>query len=130
MTTRQTRMQWVYVLVWLVACPAWAQEGQPELDKAMDLKISADSLKKGPGDMPKPIEVVFKLVNGKVHQIPVKTGISSEVNIEILSGIAEGDSIVSGPFRTLSQKLKDGETVRVKPKMGTERPQGQGQENR
>jgi tetratricopeptide (TPR) repeat protein len=44
MMTRLTGMQWVCVLWLLVAGPAGAQEGQPELDKAMDLKISANSL--------------------------------------------------------------------------------------
>ncbi len=32
------------LLLLLVAWPAWAQDGQPELDKAMDLKITANSL--------------------------------------------------------------------------------------
>ena len=40
MTTRQTRIQWVYVLVLLVACPAWAQEGQADLDQATDALIA------------------------------------------------------------------------------------------
>jgi tetratricopeptide (TPR) repeat protein len=44
MKTRQTRIQCVCVLLLLVVWPAWAQEGQSELDKAMDLKITADSL--------------------------------------------------------------------------------------
>lgn len=66
----------------------------------------------------KPIEVVFKIEDGVVHQIPVVTGISSDTNIEILSGLSENDKVVSGPFRTLTQKLKDGDAVKEKSKPG------------
>lgn len=45
MTTRHARIRWMGVL-WLlcVAWPALAQEGQPDLDAAMDRKVTAESL--------------------------------------------------------------------------------------
>lgn len=58
-------------------------------------------------------EVVFVYNNGKVELRPVKTGISDLDNIEIVSGVKEGDQIVSGPFLTISKKLKDGQKVAV-----------------
>jgi len=71
-----------------------------------------------PKPKPLPIEVVFRVQNGVVHQVQVKTGISSETDIEILEGLAESDTVVSGPFRTLSQKLKDGDAVKIKQSPG------------
>jgi len=68
-----------------------------------------------PKPKPQPVEVVFRVQNGVVHQVQVKTGISSETDIEIIEGVTESDTIVSGPFRTLSQKLKDGDAVKIKP---------------
>ncbi|SDJ88054.1 HlyD family secretion protein [Catalinimonas alkaloidigena] len=63
-----------------------------------------------------PIEVVFVVKDGKAERRPVKTGISDFDNIEILSGLQEGEVVVSGPFRTVSQKLKDGDDVRIEEK--------------
>jgi len=65
-----------------------------------------------------PIQVVFKVVDGVVHQIPVTSGISSDTNIEILTGLEEGEQVVSGPFRMLTQILKDGDTVKFKESSG------------
>lgn len=94
-------------------------------------KAKADTAKdKGDGkeksfEKKEPVQVVFRVQNGVAHQIPVKTGISSETDVEILSGLAASDSVVSGPFRTLSQKLKDGDQVKIKP-MG----KGKGEDRR
>jgi HlyD family secretion protein len=58
-------------------------------------------------------EVVFIIKDGKAVQVPVKTGISSTSDIEILSGIQKGDSVITGPYRTL-KKLKDSDDVKIK----------------
>jgi HlyD family secretion protein len=57
-------------------------------------------------------KVVF-VVDGdkKAHARRVKTGISSDTDVEILEGLKEGELIVEGPYRTLSKELKDGDTV-------------------
>ncbi len=47
----------------------------------------------------------------KVHPRRVKTGISSDTDIEILEGLNEGDEIIEGPYRTLAKDLKDGDLV-------------------
>ena len=44
----------------------------------------------------------------------VKTGISDFENIEILSGLVDGEQIISGPYLTVSKKLKEGELVAKK----------------
>lgn len=60
-------------------------------------------------------EVVFVMEKGgKVKQIEVKTGISDFENIEILSGLSEGQEIISGPYATVAKKLKAGDLVKKK----------------
>ncbi len=59
------------------------------------------------------IEVVFVVQDGVVHQTPVKTGISSDTDWEIISGLEEGDEVVSGSYRVLSRQLQDGNSVKV-----------------
>lgn len=49
----------------------------------------------------------------KVHLKRVRTGISSDTEVEILEGLAEGDEIVEGPYRTLAKELKEGDRVEV-----------------
>lgn len=47
----------------------------------------------------------------KVHARRVKTGISSDTDIEILEGLDDGAEIIEGPYRTLAKDLKEGDLV-------------------
>lgn len=58
-----------------------------------------------------PVEVVFVNRDGAAKGVEVKTGIADFENIEILSGIEEGDQIISGPFLMVSKRLKNGDKV-------------------
>lgn len=59
-------------------------------------------------------EVVFVIgKDNKVKPIIVKTGIQDINYIEILSGIKEGDLVVTGPYDTVSKLLKSGDKVKV-----------------
>jgi HlyD family secretion protein len=55
--------------------------------------------------------VVFVNEKGIAKMKEVKTGISDYDNIEIISGIAEGEEVVTGPFLVVSKRLKDGEKI-------------------
>lgn len=59
----------------------------------------------------KPKEIVFVNVGGKAIQREVQTGISDFENIEITSGLKEGEQIISGPFIAVSKKLKNDDLV-------------------
>jgi len=61
----------------------------------------------------KPIRVVFVVKDGIAHQVPVKTGISSDTEWEIVKGLKEGDEVVSGSYKVLSKQLKDGDRVKI-----------------
>ena len=53
------------------------------------------------------ISPMWVVKDGVATAIQVVTGIQSETHIEILSGISEGDMIVTGNYRAISQTLKN-----------------------
>ena len=61
----------------------------------------------------KPVEEegVFVHDGGTVKFSTVKTGLSGETNIEIVSGLKEGQEIVTGPFKAL-REIKEGSKVK------------------
>jgi HlyD family secretion protein len=82
--------------------------------KALAIPIQALVVREKPGSTPgKPLdeEGVFAIENGAVKFHPVKTGLSGDSNIEIVSGATEGEQIVTGPFRAL-REIKDGTKVK------------------
>lgn len=94
-------------------------------------KSAADSLKKeekprmteGFGTAEKPIEVVFAVVDNKAKMLPVKRGINNDTYTEIVSGVNEGDEIVSGSYKAINRDLEDGSLVKVE-KGGTQMAMG------
>jgi HlyD family secretion protein len=60
------------------------------------------------------VEVVFVVNDGEVTAKQVKTGIQSDTHIEIIEGITEGEEIVTGNYRAISQDLMNGSQVVVK----------------
>lgn len=63
------------------------------------------------------IEVVFMVDEADTaRMVPVVTGITSDTDIEILSGLEEGMRSVSGPYRILANKLQDGDLVKEEDK--------------
>ena len=65
----------------------------------------------------KMVQVVFVVQDGKALMMPVDSGISSERNVEILSGIEEGQEIVTGSYRALSTQLKNESRVKINNKV-------------
>ena len=61
-------------------------------------------------------EVVFVMLADTVKMVEVKTGIQDDENIEILSGLQEGEEVVAGPYSAISRKLKAGMQVRLEDK--------------
>jgi HlyD family secretion protein len=58
-------------------------------------------------------KVVFVVRDGKAHRKEVKTGISDNTHIQVLSGIDKDEEIVIGSYRILSKELADGDAVSV-----------------
>lgn len=59
-------------------------------------------------------ETVFVVKKGRAVMTPVKTGKSSDTEVEIMSGLSPGDEVIIGPYKVLS-KLTDGKKVRAEP---------------
>jgi len=59
------------------------------------------------------VSIVFVVDKGKTNAVQVKTGIQSDTHIEIIEGLAEGDEIVTGSYRAISQSLQPGSPVTV-----------------
>lgn len=73
-------------------------------------------------------KIVFVVdADKKAHLRRVRTGISSDTEVEIVEGLKEGDQIVEGPYRTLAKELKEGDHVEdVKPGEGKKHGPGKG----
>jgi HlyD family secretion protein len=65
-----------------------------------------------PGQTRKEIEGAFLVADGKATFTPIKTGIAGEKYFEVLSGLKEGDEVITGPFTSV-RSLKDGDAVKV-----------------
>jgi HlyD family secretion protein len=66
-------------------------------------------------------KVVFVMEDGVARVRPVETGLASDTEIEIVSGISAGEKVVEGPYRVLSRELEDGK------KLAEKKPGGPGQ---
>ena len=60
-----------------------------------------------PSDKPKAIKGVYVLDGNKAKFIPVETGITGESDIQITSGLSEGQEVITGPSRILNTLKED-----------------------
>ena len=58
-------------------------------------------------------EVIFCIEDKHAVMKTVKLGISDDTHYEIISGVNEGEEIVTGPFRVLSKTLKNNDLVEI-----------------
>ncbi|MGC1201743.1 MAG: hypothetical protein WA879_09345, partial [Candidatus Acidiferrales bacterium] len=66
----------------------------------------------GPGAAKTDVTGVFVIRDNKAQFIPVSTGISGVTDIEVTSGLKEGDTIVTGTYKAL-RTLRPGARVKV-----------------
>lgn len=59
-------------------------------------------------------EIVFVHQEGKAQLRVVKTGIQDDENIVVLSGLDEGEEIITGPWSAVSKDLRPGSKVKAK----------------
>lgn len=69
----------------------------------------------------RPASLVWVLKGTTVTAREVETGISDNGYLEVLKGLKQGETIVSGPYTAVSKQLVDGATVRIE--SATERKQ-------
>ena len=59
----------------------------------------------------KKLECVFVKVGEKSKIRIIKTGIQDDSNIEIISGLKKGETVITGPYSTVSKELNSGDKV-------------------
>ena len=95
---------------------ALAERSQKELDEAKNGNRGSVTLaasnSEGASSVKSDIQGVFVLRNGKAEFVPVETGITGVTDIEITSGLHEGDLIVTGSYKAI-RTLKPGSPVKI-----------------
>jgi HlyD family secretion protein len=61
----------------------------------------------------KPVEVVFLANSPNVKMVPVKRGISDEEYVEIVEGLQEGQTVISGGYKAINRELEEGKKVLI-----------------
>jgi HlyD family secretion protein len=73
----------------------------------------ADAEKRYTADRDGFVEIVFCIEDGKAIAKQVTTGIQSDDLIEILTGLEEGEEVVTGSYRAISKDLENGAVVNI-----------------
>jgi HlyD family secretion protein len=68
---------------------------------------------------------VYALRDGKAVFASIKTGITGELMVEVVSGVPSGEQIVTGPFKAL-REIKDGDRVKEMSEKEKKAAEGQG----
>ena len=55
---------------------------------------------------------VWTMEDGSVHSRKITTGIQGIRSIEVTSGLAEGETVVTAPWQAITQDLREGMKVR------------------
>jgi HlyD family secretion protein len=83
--------------------------------QAAPTQVAATELK--PGEKREEKEGVFVMQDGKSHFFIVKTGIAGERYLEVLTGLKEGDQVITGPFDSVRGMYEE-DLVKTAPKPG------------
>lgn len=92
-------------------------------NQALTVPIKAVTTRPNTANVSAPSQLcVFLLEDGKAIRHNIETGIQDNANIELLTPLAEGADIITGPYDLLSRKLEDGDAVTASEKGGGGRP--------
>jgi HlyD family secretion protein len=70
-----------------------------------------------PGQTRKETEGVFVLRTGRAEFVPIKVGIAGDKFFEVLSGLKDGDEVITGPYNSV-RNMVDGDQVKTEAKKG------------
>jgi HlyD family secretion protein len=86
---------------------------EPRTDKRRRTpEPSAASAELKPGQTRKETEGVFAVRDGRAEFIPIKLGIAGDKYFEVLSGLKEGDQVITGPYNSV-RGMADGDLVKI-----------------
>ncbi len=89
-----------------------------EDEEDRDLKVKNEQEEKAKEkENAKPVEkiaeYVFVIKDGKADMVEVKTGIQDNDYIEIISGLSDGQEVITGPYGAVARTLRKGTKVKV-----------------
>jgi HlyD family secretion protein len=84
---------------------------EADKEKKEEIEILVDSAGRKKEKLAKAAEVVFLANSDTVKMVPVKRGISDDEYVEILSGLQEGQTVISGGYKAINRELEDGKKV-------------------
>jgi HlyD family secretion protein len=73
---------------------------------------TAASAELKPGQTRKETEGVFVLREGRAEFLPIKVGIAGDKYFEVVSGLKDGDQVITGPYNSV-RSMVDGDLVKV-----------------
>jgi HlyD family secretion protein len=79
------------------------------------LETTAAAAELPPGQTRKETEGVFVMRDKVATFVPVKIGVAGDRYFEVLSGLKEGDQVITGPFNSV-RNLRDGDEVKLEEK--------------
>jgi HlyD family secretion protein len=90
---------------------------QPRTDKRRTTTVepTAAAAELKPGQTRKETEGVFVLRSGRAEFVPIKVGIAGDKYFEVLSGLKDGDQVITGPYNSV-RSMVDGDEVKVEVK--------------
>ncbi len=92
-----------------------AREDEKDKEKSKEEEEEGPSKKQSTGQNAIK-EIVFVVVGDTVAVREVKTGIQDNDHIQIVSGLEEGETVVTGPYSAIARKLKSGSRISVSEK--------------
>src|SRR5476649_2794179 len=99
----------------LIFDAAGQQVKEPKTDKRRrpsDAAATATIGELKPGETRKETEGVFVVRDAKAEFVPIKMGIAGDKYFEVLSGLAAGDQVVTGPYNSV-RGMADGDLVKI-----------------
>jgi HlyD family secretion protein len=91
---------------------ALTARSQADIEAARNGKRSVQAAAPKGGEDKKEEQGVFVIRNGKAEFVPLQTGIAGTTDIEVVSGVKDGDEIVTGSYKVL-RTMKPGASVKV-----------------
>ncbi|MGB8706088.1 MAG: efflux RND transporter periplasmic adaptor subunit [Gillisia sp.] len=82
-------------------------------DTSSAKKVAKPATADKKADNDQKFETVFVKEGNKAKLQVVKTGIQDDRNIEITSGLKAGQTVITGPYNTVTKNLKEGDEVKL-----------------
>ena len=80
--------------------------------KLSDMKVEDEEEEKLKPKSDKKFECVFVKVGDKAKIRIIKTGIQDDTNIEVTEGLKSGETVITGPYTTVTNDLQSGDKVK------------------